>query len=570
MTSPIPATQEYPAPRLPLLLPALITALAIALTPRLLSWTPAFAAFSLLCAVAAPILRRSHRGAGANRAVAAAVLLALLAAVPLLASGAGEREAQRAESRMREAESRNESPISRHANRILPPALAAFTRAVVLNDLSGLSAIDRASYRQTGLTHLLAISGMNVAVMALLFRLALAPLPLPGLARDLGAAAAVAVYVAGIGAPPSALRAALMAMAVLIARATQREAATANVLAGAAFLTLLWDPASIRDPGFQLSYAATIGLIVGTRPIQRMLPPRPRLLAPLVAGSLAAQVATLPIIAWHFAELSPVGIIANIAAIPIFAVLFPLSVLALAGVPLSADLAAHLHAALVQIIDAFARIPGASIAVPRPPLEAVLAALLLLLLPLLPASRMRRLSAVSLVVVAGLSLLLHRPAVGVYAIADAGGGIGIASISQPGQAEIIDGGLAGRSWLSALPELGITHTSRIALTDPRGLSPAGARRIATWASVETWSLPVSWRDSESSASLLGRLSPGSFIVFHREAPILARHPLAVMLADSVIPGTLSVRRDGDTVEVRSPDGTARRAFLKDSARARGI
>src|SRR5207237_414997 len=114
----------------------------------------------------------------------------------------------------------------------------------------------------------------------------------------------VSGFAAVVGPEPSVLRAVIMAVLVLAALLLEREAAVANSLALAALLILALRPGDLLDPGFQLSFAATAGIIAA---------PLPRgLVGGALGVSLAAQLAVLPITLAHFNQLSTIGVVPNL------------------------------------------------------------------------------------------------------------------------------------------------------------------------------------------------------------------------------------------------------------------
>jgi competence protein ComEC len=211
----------------------------------------------------------------------------------------------------------------------------------------------------------LAVSGFNVALVA---AAAWALLSLVGAGRRLtavGAAVVVVGFAAVAGPQPSVLRAALMALLVLAGLLLEREAAVLNSLALAALAILAVRPADLHDPGFQLSFAATAGIVLAPLP-------RSRLAAPL-AASVAAQAAVLPIGLAHFNQVSTLGVLANLAVVPLAGLATILGLLALAAGLASTALATWLFAAawpvllaLRAIVAAVAAIPGAVVHLPAP------------------------------------------------------------------------------------------------------------------------------------------------------------------------------------------------------------
>jgi competence protein ComEC len=131
----------------------------------------------------------------------------------------------------------------------------------------------------------------------------------------------VAGFAAVVGPQPSVLRAAIMATLVLGALLVERDASVLNSLALAALVILALRPGDLRDPGFQLSFAATAGIVVA---------PLPRgLIAGAIGVSLAAELAVLPITLVHFNQLSLIGPLANLGAVPLAGVT---TIVGLAGV----------------------------------------------------------------------------------------------------------------------------------------------------------------------------------------------------------------------------------------------
>ena len=171
-------------------------------------------------------------------------------------------------------------------------------------------------FRRSGLAHLLAVSGQNVMLLG---ALALPLLSLAGMgvrARLAGVGALVALYVPLAGAGPSLQRAGAMGAAGLAAAAAGRPASRwyALLLAGAA--TLIVNPRVSGDPGWQLSFAAVAGIALLAGGIRRQLGGLPRMLAEGVAVTVAALLATAPLLAFQFGTVQLVALPANLLALP--------------------------------------------------------------------------------------------------------------------------------------------------------------------------------------------------------------------------------------------------------------
>jgi competence protein ComEC len=186
-------------------------------------------------------------------------------------------------------------------------------RALLLGDGNALPPLQREAMRRVGLAHLVAVSGLNVGMVATVFFALLLRAP-RGL-RLAGTMAGVLAYALLVGPLPSLLRALLMAAVVLGALMLRRLPAALNGLAVSCLLLVLLDPSWVEDLGFQLSVAATGGLLALSAPLRRCLRSLGPLATPL-AVTLAAQLATLPWSLAAFGRLSPVSPLANLIAIP--------------------------------------------------------------------------------------------------------------------------------------------------------------------------------------------------------------------------------------------------------------
>jgi competence protein ComEC len=193
--------------------------------------------------------------------------------------------------------------------RSLPPASAALLAGLLLGDRTTLPLETDTAFRRAGVYHVLAVSGFNVALVAGATFTLLSLVRFPRRVAAAGAIVVVAGFAAVVGPQASVLRAAIMATLVLGALLVEREASVLNGLALAAILILALRPADLHDPGFQLSFAATIGIVAA--PIPRGL------IIGAVAVSVAAELAVLPITLAQFNQLSVIGPLANLVAVPL-------------------------------------------------------------------------------------------------------------------------------------------------------------------------------------------------------------------------------------------------------------
>jgi len=200
---------------------------------------------------------------------------------------------------------------------ILAGQQQALVRAMVIGDRSGLDEATGEAFRQAGTYHVLALSGAQVALVAGLLvafgrRVELAPLPLALLVS-----AALGGYALLVGGDVPVVRAAVMGIVIVLGRGFDLEADLANLLGLAAFVLLAWRPSSVADAGFQLSFGATLAIVVLAPPLSRELGRWPLGAGALIAGSVAAQATLLPVLAADFHRLTPVALLLNLAAVPL-------------------------------------------------------------------------------------------------------------------------------------------------------------------------------------------------------------------------------------------------------------
>jgi competence protein ComEC len=215
------------------------------------------------------------------------------------------------------------SPVMKMANglrslvlsgaRRLPDAPAALTAGLLVGDDRDLPASVAADFRAAGLSHLLAVSGANVALVLAVAGPALRRLGLGG--RFAGGLAVVGLFAAMARFEPSVLRASGMAGIALLAGYVGRPASGRRVLALAVTGLVLVDPFLIHSLGFQLSVAASAGILVLAGPLAARLP-GPQVVRTGLAVTAAAQVGVAPVALPAFGSLPLIAFPANLLAAP--------------------------------------------------------------------------------------------------------------------------------------------------------------------------------------------------------------------------------------------------------------
>lgn len=198
---------------------------------------------------------------------------------------------------------------------ILPQPHAALLQGILLGARAGIPAGLRQAFDLSGTTHLIAISGFNMTIVAIM--LESVTRRLLGRRALWLSIAGVAVYTILVGANPAVVRAAVMAILLLLAATLGRDRDPWSALALAAVAMCAWDPNFLWDVGFQLSVAATAGLLVLSEPLHARLRWLPQPLAAIVAPTLAAQLFVLPLLVYVFGRVSPFFLISNVLAMPL-------------------------------------------------------------------------------------------------------------------------------------------------------------------------------------------------------------------------------------------------------------
>jgi competence protein ComEC len=247
----------------------------------------------------------------------------------------------------------------------LPPVSAALLGGLLLGERSELPPDVHEAFRRAGVYHVLAVSGFNVALLAGAVWSLLRAAGGSRRAAAVTAMLAVLCFAAVVGPEPSVLRATIMAVLILAAVVLEREASVTNSLALAALVILAGRPGDLLDPGFQLSFAATAGIVAAPLPHG--------IVAGALGVSVAAQLAVLPITLAHFNQLSTLGVVANLAVVPLAAAA---TILGLVGVVAAAAgdwLAGAAFGAVWPVLLALrgavsvaAAMPGAVIHLPGP------------------------------------------------------------------------------------------------------------------------------------------------------------------------------------------------------------
>ncbi len=246
---------------------------------------------------------------------------------------------------------------------------AALMTAMLTGYRENLAESMEEAFRASGLLHIMAVSGANIAFLLFpllwLFRILC-------IHRKVAAGATIPVlifYCFVTGMEASVLRASVMAIVIMAGKILDRKSELMNSIGIAAFILLLINPLMLFDVGFQLSVGATLGLALLYRRILNMIPKKvPKTLRETAAATMAAQAGVLPLLIQYFSKVSLVSILSNLFVIPLTGLATVMGMLAVIinsisralGTWIGYMLQGVLHIILV-VTDFFASIPWAEV-----------------------------------------------------------------------------------------------------------------------------------------------------------------------------------------------------------------
>jgi len=227
-------------------------------------------------------------------------------------------------------------------NRLLPGDEGSLLVGLLLGGSQGLSEEVQEAFKDAGIVHILAVSGMNVSIVVGVLWVLLSVLGVRGWWRFGVGVAGVGFYLLLVGWSAAPVRAGLMAGAVLLSVPTQRRVSPVASLCVAGIVLLLVDPAMLFDVGAQLSFAATLGLALVVGPAEQVFRKAVRVrwltrwVLPPTIVSFAATLATAPLLLHHFSRVQPLAFVTSAVVVPLVGLAMPLGI-----VVLLANLASH-------------------------------------------------------------------------------------------------------------------------------------------------------------------------------------------------------------------------------------
>jgi competence protein ComEC len=219
-----------------------------------------------------------------------------------------------------------------------------FLKGLLIGERSGLSPGVRRAFLDSGVAHILAVSGSNVAVVAMVILMMLSLLRIPRQVSRALTVAGLLIYMLVTGSQPPVVRATIMATSLLVSSSLTRRVHPLNGVGLSALLMFAIDSRQMFDVGFQLSFGAVLAILVLYPRFMKLLPLHDHKgwaariggqIYGVVAVSLAASIGTLPLTAMVFGRLSLVGFLANLAIVPASGVSVVLGLLSCLVAPVS-------------------------------------------------------------------------------------------------------------------------------------------------------------------------------------------------------------------------------------------
>lgn len=255
----------------------------------------------------------------------------------------------------------------------LPKNQAGLLKGMLIGDRNGLPESIENDFNISGLTHIVCVSGANIAYVtfACIFILGLAGIKKP--ASSIITIFAVLIFMFITGCSPSVVRASIMGIMILLADVFTRKTDVYTSISSACLIVLLYNPLTFYDVGFQLSFAGTIGIVLFYKTLSGIFEFLPKYINQALSATLAAQITVCPIIALYFNKLSLIALLTNVLVIPatglitfIGFITVLLGQFSLIGARIISGLNFVLLSFVLKSAELSAKIPYASILVPTP------------------------------------------------------------------------------------------------------------------------------------------------------------------------------------------------------------
>ncbi|WP_406686748.1 DNA internalization-related competence protein ComEC/Rec2 [Rossellomorea vietnamensis] len=261
-----------------------------------------------------------------------------------------------------------------------PPSTVGITQALLFGETGMITEDTMKTFRELGVVHLLAISGLHVGLLFAILHYLLLRV---GLTREEASCTGILFllcYIVLTGGSPSVVRASFMLIILILGKQTSRNIGVIDSLATVFLLMVLYEPFSVFNVGFQLSFAVSFSLVLSSRSILQ----RSSSFKQMVTVTLVAQLSSLPFVIYHFYEFSLIGFLTNLFYVPLFSIIIlPMAILIYLFISVgSAGLAMFPYQILLEGIQwlssAVASLPFSTLVMGRPNVFLLLGYLILI------------------------------------------------------------------------------------------------------------------------------------------------------------------------------------------------
>lgn len=406
---------------------------------------------------------------------------------------------------------REQEAIAQRLSRGLGAPRDALAEAMLLGRRAALSEAFYHRAQLLGIVHLFAVSGLHVGfLLAALYWPLRVLMPGRGKAYLALAVAVLVGYALLVGGGPAVLRATVMALVGLWCLSAARYRDPLTIVAWAAMALVVIHPFALWQLGFRLSFAVTLAILFVAPALERTLWRLPEGLAKALAIGIAAEWASLPLIAWTFHYLAPMGIVVNLLVVPLAGVLLPALIIALALDVLWAPLARPLYWLVGRGLDLLIYLvsePGAlwarwhwHLGMASPLAYALVAAILVAVALEWPqgwlSRRRRPMALVLLLLPLSMLVLVRAPAKDLaLTVIDVGQGQAVLWQTEEGARYLFDCGINPESAAAPLRALGVNRLDGLVISHA-DLDHAGgtARILSDFRVKRLYVLPETWAD----------------------------------------------------------------------------
>lgn len=355
----------------------------------------------------------------------------------------------------------------------------ALLAGFLIGETGHLSEGDMVAMRRSGLAHFVAVSGSNVALFLGLIALVAGPLAAGPRSRAVAGLLALPVYAAATRFEPSVMRASVMAGLALAGRLAGIVLETWQLLSLALVVLLVADPFLTHSLGFQLSVAATAGVVVGSRwPLSRSR------VARALAVTLGAQLAVAPLLVVAFGSVPLLSPIANLMAAPLVAAATAIGAVGMLGPGLLIGLAAGIADVVLWVARGASDWPQLT---PLAAMGAVTVATVAVRVRSLRPYLAIAAAVAAVVVVFGADATVPDPGV---VVLDVGQGDAILVHGGEERFALVDGGPDPQVLIDALRRYGVESLEVLALTHVHADHATGLVGLARWMPIgQVWAVP---------------------------------------------------------------------------------